>query len=42
MVAARPLYERAIAIGEKTLGPEHPDVATRLSNLARLLPPPTR
>jgi tetratricopeptide (TPR) repeat protein len=33
---AEPLYERAIAIGEKTLGPEHPDLATHLSNLARL------
>ena len=34
---AAPLYERAIAIGEKTLGPEHPDLATRLNNLANLL-----
>ena len=33
---AEPLYQRAIAIGEKTLGPEHPDLATRLNNLARL------
>ncbi len=33
---AEPLFERAIAIGEKTLGPEHPDLATRLNNLAEL------
>ncbi len=33
---AEPLLERAIAIGEKTLGPEHPDLATRLNNLAQL------
>ena len=35
-VEAEPLYERAIAIGEKTLGPEHPDLATWLNNLALL------
>jgi tetratricopeptide (TPR) repeat protein/pimeloyl-ACP methyl ester carboxylesterase len=35
--AARPLYERALAIAEKTLGPEHPDTATSLNNLATLL-----
>jgi tetratricopeptide (TPR) repeat protein len=34
---AEPLFRRAIAIGEKTLGPNHPDVATRLNNLASLL-----
>jgi tetratricopeptide (TPR) repeat protein len=34
---AEPLYRRALAIGEKTLGPDHPDVATRLNNLASLL-----
>jgi tetratricopeptide (TPR) repeat protein len=34
---AEPLYRRALAIGEKTLGSEHPDVATRLNNLAGLL-----
>lgn len=28
------LIERAIEVGEKTLGPEHPDLATRLKNLA--------
>ena len=33
---AEPLYKRALAIGEKTLGPEHPEVATSLKNL-RLL-----
>jgi tetratricopeptide (TPR) repeat protein len=34
---ARPLYERALAIREKALGPEHPDTATSLNNLALLL-----
>ena len=34
---ARPLYERALAIREKVLGPEHPDTATSLNNLAFLL-----
>ena len=34
---ARPLYERALAIREKALGPEHPDTATSLNNLASLL-----
>ena len=33
---AEPLYERALAIWEKALGPEHPDVATSLNNLAVL------
>mmetsp|Transcript_23131 Transcript_23131/g.72501 ORF Transcript_23131/g.72501 Transcript_23131/m.72501 type:complete len:131 (+) Transcript_23131:247-639(+) len=31
------LYRRAIAIGEKALGPAHPDLATWLTNLAGLL-----
>ena len=31
-----PLYERALAIWEKALGPGHPDVATSLNNLAVL------
>jgi tetratricopeptide (TPR) repeat protein len=31
---AAALFERALAIREKTLGPEHPDVAYSLSNLA--------
>ncbi len=30
-------YERALAIVEKSLGPEHPDVATSLENYALLL-----
>jgi tetratricopeptide (TPR) repeat protein len=33
----RPLLERALAIREKVLGPEHPDTANSLTNLARLL-----
>jgi tetratricopeptide (TPR) repeat protein len=35
--AARPLVERALAIAEKALGPEHPDTATSLADLAFLL-----
>jgi tetratricopeptide (TPR) repeat protein len=35
--AARPLYERALAIHEQTLGPQHPATATSLNNLALLL-----
>jgi len=31
---AEPLYQRALAIQEKLLGPEHPDVAMSLYNLA--------
>ncbi len=34
---ARPLYERALAIHEKAFGPDHPDAATILNNLALLL-----
>jgi tetratricopeptide (TPR) repeat protein len=34
---ARPLYERALAIREKTLGPEHYDTAESLNDLAVLL-----
>jgi tetratricopeptide (TPR) repeat protein len=34
---ARPLCERALAIREKVLDPEHPDTATSLDNLAGLL-----
>ena len=34
---AEPLYERSLAIREKALGPEHPDVAQSLNNLAGLL-----
>ena len=33
---AEPLYERALAIYEKALGPEHPDTANSLNNLAAL------
>ncbi len=33
---AEPLYQRALAIREKALGPEHPNVATSLNNLAVL------
>jgi tetratricopeptide (TPR) repeat protein len=35
--AAEPLYRRALAIEEQSLGPQHPDVATSLSGLAALL-----
>ena len=34
--AAEPLYRRSLAIREKVLGPEHPDVAASLSGLALL------
>jgi tetratricopeptide (TPR) repeat protein len=34
---ARPLFERALGIREKMFGPEHPDTATSLNNLAVLL-----
>ncbi|CAN0551016.1 unnamed protein product, partial [Ectocarpus sp. 12 AP-2014] len=34
---ADPLYLRSIEIGERTLGPDHPDLATVLSNRARCL-----
>jgi tetratricopeptide (TPR) repeat protein len=34
---ARALLERALKIGEEALGPEHPDVATVLHNLAGVL-----
>ena len=37
LARARPLHERALAIYEKVLGPEHPDTATGLNNLAGLL-----
>jgi tetratricopeptide (TPR) repeat protein len=33
---AEPLFTRALAIGEKALGPEHPNVGTSLSSLALL------
>jgi len=31
---ALPIIEKAVSIYEKVLGPEHPDVATNLGNLA--------
>ena len=34
---AEPFYQRSLAIWEKALGPEHPDVATILENYADLL-----
>ena len=34
---AEPLHKRSLAIREKTLGPEHPGVATSLENYAALL-----
>jgi hypothetical protein len=36
-VQAEPLYQRALAIWERALGPGHPDVAKVLQNYARLL-----
>ena len=35
-VEAEPLYKRALTIAEKTLGPDHPLVATGINNLASL------
>jgi len=34
---AEPLFRRAVEIGEKTLGKDHPVVSTRLNNFANLL-----
>src|SRR4029450_2340250 len=36
LAGARPYYERALAICEQVLGPEHPDTATSLNNLGLL------
>ena len=36
LAEARPYYERALAINEKALGPDHPDTAYSLNNLAVL------
>ena len=33
---AEPLYKRALTIAEKALGPDHPNVAMSLNNLAAL------
>jgi hypothetical protein len=33
---AEPLYRRSLTVREKALGPEHPDVAISLSDLARI------
>jgi tetratricopeptide (TPR) repeat protein len=33
---AEPLFRRLLAIREKSLGPDHPDVATTLNDLAEL------
>ena len=33
---AEPLYQEALRIRQKVLGPEHPDTATSLNNLAEL------
>lgn len=37
LVEAEPLIRRALAIDEKSFGPDHPNVAIRLINLASLL-----
>ena len=37
LAEAEPLMRRALAIDEKSSGPDHPNVAIRLNNLARLL-----
>ncbi len=34
---AGPLFKRSLGIRERVLGPDHPDVATSLNNLAGLL-----
>jgi tetratricopeptide (TPR) repeat protein len=36
-VGARPYFERALAIFEKTMGPDHPDTAMGLNSLGYLL-----
>ena len=35
--SAKGLYERALAVDEKTYGPDHPTVATRVNNLGMVL-----
>jgi len=39
LAAARPLLERALAIRERVLGPDHPDTALARANLAAVGPP---
>lgn len=34
---AEPIFKQSLAIREKVLGPEHPDVATTLNHLGHLL-----
>jgi hypothetical protein len=36
LAQAKPLFERALAIREKVLGPEHPDTAKIRQNLSAL------
>jgi hypothetical protein len=36
-IEAEPLYRRALAIDEASYGPDHPEVATDLNNLAGLM-----
>jgi hypothetical protein len=36
-VQAEPLFRRALAIREKVLGPDHPDTAQSINNLALVL-----
>src|SRR5712691_9598809 len=36
-IQARPLFERALALAEKVLGPEHPATTAVLNNLALML-----
>jgi tetratricopeptide (TPR) repeat protein len=37
LAEAEPLMRRALAIDEKSYGPDHPNVAIRLNNLASML-----
>jgi hypothetical protein len=37
LVEAEPVYRRALAISERSYGPDHPTVAAALNNLAELL-----
>ena len=42
LAGARAAFERALAIDEKTFGPDHPDVATDVNNLGMVLQDPGR